>query len=108
MSTSCFGEVSSQTTLIIRVQNLKTHMYSVWKSFQGPGNDWPLALCDFRTIDHNSETITADVVFVNRFTENQRLYYSPRHKWYYYKDLGQDEVIMFRQTDSDIEGGGGE
>ncbi|OCK99206.1 uncharacterized protein K441DRAFT_539099 [Cenococcum geophilum 1.58] len=50
-----------------------------WKSFQGPGNDWPLALCDWRTIDRKSESITADVVFHNRFTENERIYYSPKH-----------------------------
>jgi hypothetical protein len=82
-------------------------MYSFWKSFQGPGNDWPLALCDCRTIDY-SENVAADVVYYNRFTENERLQYSPKHDWYYFKDLGEDEVIMLRQTDSDLEGGGGE
>jgi len=83
-------------------------MYSFWKSFQGPGNDWPLALCDWRTIDYSSESIAADVVYYNSFTENERLYYNSKHKWYYFKDLGSDEVIMLRQTDSNYEGGGGE
>jgi len=78
-----------------------------WKSFQVPGNDWPLALCDYRTIDYSSETITADVVFHDKFTENERVYYSPRHNWYYFKNLGKDEAIMFRQTDTQLEGGGG-
>lgn len=80
---------------------------SFWKSFQGPGNDWPLALCDCRTIDYNAETISADVVWNNRFTENVRLYHSSKHEWYYLKDLAEDEVVMLRQTDSDLEGGGG-
>ncbi|KAH8585360.1 hypothetical protein B0O99DRAFT_647146 [Bisporella sp. PMI_857] len=78
-----------------------------WKSFQGPGNDWPLALCDYRTIRYGVESTPTDRVYHNRFTENQRLYFSPDHKWYYFKDLGIDEVLMFRQTDSDLEGGGG-
>lgn len=82
-------------------------MYSFWKSFQVPGNDWPLAFCDYRTIDYSSETITADVVFPDKFTENERVYYSPKHHWYYFKDLGEDEAIMFRQTDTQLEGGGG-
>ncbi|OCK88818.1 uncharacterized protein K441DRAFT_645948 [Cenococcum geophilum 1.58] len=80
-----------------------------WKSFQGPGNDWPLALCDWRTVDCKSELIAADAVYRDRYTENQRLYYGLKHKWYYIKDLGDDEVIMIRQTDSnlnDFEGGG--
>ena len=74
---------------------------------QGRGNDWPLALCDQRTIDRQSDSIMADVVFYNRFTENERLYYNARHTWYYFQDLADDEVIVFRQTDSDIKGGGG-
>ncbi|KAI0114265.1 hypothetical protein F4776DRAFT_666933 [Hypoxylon sp. NC0597] len=80
---------------------------NVWKPLQGGGNDWPLALCDPRTIDHTSESIVADVVFADRFTENVRLYYSPKHEWYYFKDLKDDEVIVFRQTDSALDGAGG-
>lgn len=80
---------------------------SFWKSLQGPGNDWPLAFCDWRTVNRKCDTISADVVFHNRFTENERLYYSPKHKWYYFQDLGDDEVVVFRQTDSEVENGGG-
>ena len=82
--------------------------YSLWKPLQGAGNDWPLALCDSRTTNRRSGAIAADVVFHNRFTENQLVYSHPAHQWYYFKDLGIDEVIMFRQTDTDLEGGGGE
>ncbi|KAH8592553.1 hypothetical protein B0O99DRAFT_743710 [Bisporella sp. PMI_857] len=80
---------------------------NVWKSFHGPGNDWPLALCDWRTIDRRTESITADMVARETFTENERFYYSPEHKWYYFKDLQDDEVIIFQQTDSDLNGRGG-
>jgi len=76
-------------------------MHSFWKSFQGPGNDWPLALCDWRTIDYSSETVAADVLYFNRF------HYSSKHEWYYFKDLSDDEVVMIRQTDSDLGAGGG-
>lgn len=80
---------------------------NVWKSLQGSGNDWPLALCDWRTIDRSTEGIPVDMVYHNRFTENEGVYYSPRHDWYYFKDLGEDEVIIFQQTDSSIQDGGG-
>lgn len=80
---------------------------NVWKSFHGPGNDWPLALCDWRAIDRSMESITADMVARKTFTENERFYHSPKHEWYYFKDLGDDEVILFRQTDSDPNGRGG-
>ncbi|KIW28117.1 uncharacterized protein PV07_07799 [Cladophialophora immunda] len=80
---------------------------NVWKSLQGPGNDWPLALCDWRTLDRPSESVVVDVVYSKDFTENESVYYSPNHKWYYFKDLQDDEVIVFHQTDSALPGGGG-
>ncbi|KAF8861027.1 hypothetical protein BDZ45DRAFT_740625 [Acephala macrosclerotiorum] len=101
------SEVNVPITFAKDIWELNTEIYSFWKSLQGPGNDWPLALCDYRTINYDSETISADVVWNNRFTENVRLYHSPKHEWYYLKDLAEDEVIMLRQTDSDLEGGGG-
>lgn len=50
----------------------------------------------------------ADIVFHNRFTENERAYHDSDHRWYYVKNIEDDEVIMFRQSDTDIQGGGGE
>lgn len=91
-----------------KIASVQAHMLSVWKSINQHGNDWPLALCDSRTIDSQSDSVIADVVFHNRFIENQRFYYSPKHTWYYFKDLEDSEVLLFRQTDSEIEGGGGE
>jgi hypothetical protein len=81
--------------------NRRAHSFSIWKSLQGPGNDWPLALCDPKTVDPSTDIVKADLVFTDRFTEIQRIYYNPNHKWYYVKDLANQEVIVFRQTDSD-------
>jgi hypothetical protein len=49
-----------------------------------------------------------DIVYEDRFTENARVYASPEHKWYYYKDLQEDEIVVFQQCDTTIEGGKGE
>ncbi|PVH82023.1 hypothetical protein DL98DRAFT_587032 [Cadophora sp. DSE1049] len=89
---------------IIQKQYRRLLTVTVWKSFQGPGNDWPLAVCSSRSINHEQETIAADVVFHDRFSENVRLYHSPNHEWYYFKDLGSDEVLLFTQADTDLEG----
>jgi hypothetical protein len=35
------------------------------------------------------------------------MYYDPGHDWYYVKDLGEDEILMFVQKDTDKPGGGG-
>lgn len=83
---------------------------SFWLAFQGPGNDWPLALCDCRTINYSTDAVEANLRYNNngKDIESTRFYYSSEHKWYYFKDLGSDEILMFRQTDSSLEGGGSE
>jgi hypothetical protein len=59
-------------------------------------------------MDYASDTIVTDVVYHDRFTENEKVFYNPDHEWYYVKDLRDDEIIMFLQKDSSIEGGGGQ
>ncbi|KAH7386373.1 hypothetical protein BKA64DRAFT_711600 [Cadophora sp. MPI-SDFR-AT-0126] len=88
-------------------QYRKLQTVTIWKSFHGPGNDWPLAVCSLRSINHEQETIAADVVFYDRFSENVRVYHSPKHEWYYFKDLAGDEVLLLEQVDTDLEGRAG-
>lgn len=93
--------------------NLEPNQYSrlvtvnLWKPIKGPIYDWPLAMCDPRTVDHGVETVGQDLVEREFFNENARVYYSKNHEWYYYPGLQQDEMLIFRQSDSSLEGGGG-
>jgi hypothetical protein len=80
---------------------------SLWKPITGPVHDWPLALCDLRTVDHATEVIGQDLVERDFFNENARVYHSNQHKWYYYRALQDDEVLVFKQSDSDSKQGAG-
>ncbi|KAI4595982.1 hypothetical protein KJ359_006274 [Pestalotiopsis sp. 9143b] len=85
----------------------KLCMINLWKSLQGPGNDWPLALCDRRTVDYDVDLMGQDMVSFDRVTENAKVYHSPRHDWYYLDEMRDDEVLVFQQFNSEVEGGGG-
>lgn len=65
-------------------------------------------MCDPRTVNHSVEVVGQDLVERDFFNENARVYYNENHKWYYYQGLQDEEVLVFRQSDSDIEQGGGE
>jgi hypothetical protein len=56
---------------------------------------------------HMTDCVSADAVFPDRFSENLRVYYNQEHRWYYVENLRDDEVLVFRQVDSSIVGGGG-
>jgi len=72
---------------------------SVWRVTQGPNNDWPLAICDYSTIDLNDLEST-DVIHKERIGESLRLYHNRSQRWYYLSDQNTDEVTIFRNTDS--------
>lgn len=74
---------------------------SVWRVLKGPNNDWPLALCDFQTVDLVNDFTTNDALHQKRQGENWLLYANSKHKWHYLSSQEEDELIIFRNTDSE-------
>ena len=73
---------------------------SVWRVLRGPNNDWPLAVCDYESVDLEADTINCDVIHEHCLGENILLFKNSKHKWYYlsYQDI--DDLIVFRNTSS--------
>ena len=71
----------------------------MWKPLIGPNDDWPLGICDYTTVQPEG-IVKADVLHVDRVTENQLLYPDERHRWYFVKDQQTTDLIVFRNTDS--------
>ena len=65
--------------------------------------DWPLALCDSRTIDRRSDVIPADAVYRKFVAENCMVHHNHDQRWYYLRDQEIDELLLFKATDSDLE-----
>jgi hypothetical protein len=78
--------------------------HSTWKPLRGPVRDWPLALCDARTLEASTDLEAADLVYAEYVVENRQIYQSDRHKWYYLSDQQPDEMWVFMQSDSDPNG----
>jgi hypothetical protein len=52
--------------------------------------------------------VAADAVSRDRVGEHTRVYYNDKHKWFYVDKMQRDEVLVFRQVDTEVMGGGGE
>ncbi|KAJ4374649.1 hypothetical protein N0V86_007522 [Didymella sp. IMI 355093] len=89
------------------VRELTRHVISFWKPIKGPVYDFPLTLCDRRTVDYATQTTAMDIVTFNSINENTRVYFDKKHEWYYWHGLQVDEVIAFVQADSDAENSAG-
>src|SRR3954451_3997196 len=80
-------------------------MLNLWRTFSPPPQDFPLAVCDARSI------APGDEVTVSAITEERNAgeivhdttgyLYNPDHRWYYFPDMTIDEVIVFKSHDSD-------
>ena len=87
---------------------------SVWRVFSPPSQDWPLALCDFRSVGAD-EGLPNQLYFVDRLPEDpfaevdeskmitsgSEFHYSPDHEWWYFPNMNRDEVLFFVFHDSD-------
>jgi hypothetical protein len=80
-------------------------IYHVWRSLTSAPQDAPLALCDGRTVKAQ-DCVAADTILdfpgsrLGR-TEATLFRYNAEQRWYYFPDMGRDEVIVFKDFDSD-------
>jgi hypothetical protein len=93
---------------LIPSQNSKrmTDKCSVWHPLQGPLVDWPLALCDGSTVDFENDTMAGDIVDKDAVFENTQVHFNPKQKWYYLPDQMPEELLIFKNADSEEEIGG--
>ena len=73
---------------------------SVWRVLR-PNDDWPLALCDYRTVDVEKDVRDTDALRIDRAEELSLLHYNKNHRWYYIPDQKPDCVIVFRNADAE-------
>lgn len=82
-------------------------VFNIWRTFSGPPQDMPLALCDARSVapeDKQACTITLQTSAGDVQTWDNLAYrYSPAHRWFYCSDMTRDEAYVFRSYDSSPE-----
>jgi hypothetical protein len=81
--------------------------FNIWRSFSGPPQDVPLALCDARTVAVD-DLLIADAIFdppgglPHWSFESWVVAYGAKHKWHWFPAMSRDEVIIFKTSDSDL------
>ncbi|CAK7237884.1 hypothetical protein SBRCBS47491_010190 [Sporothrix bragantina] len=82
------------------VLSRRWQLVNAWHPLRGPLVDWPLAVCDARTVDFARDTMAGDVVDRNQVFENTQVHFDERQMWYYLQNQTPDEVIIFKNADS--------
>ncbi|KAK7440398.1 hypothetical protein VKT23_017035 [Stygiomarasmius scandens] len=73
---------------------------NLWRPIGNPAYDWPLTLCDFRSIDYKKDFTPMALIYPDREGEILGVNYNPGHKWKYVKGMTPEELVLIKCYDS--------
>lgn len=73
---------------------------SAWRPLVGPCKDFPLAFCDYHSVNAAEDLETTDLINPNLVSESFSVYHNAMHKWYFLSRMMPDEVILLKQADT--------
>ncbi|KAK7047103.1 hypothetical protein VNI00_006768 [Paramarasmius palmivorus] len=73
---------------------------NLWRPISHPALDWPLAVCDYRSVNPKEDLVPVDLVYPDRVGETYGVNYNPDHKWKYLRGISPEEVILIKCYDS--------
>ncbi|KAJ3743709.1 hypothetical protein DFH05DRAFT_1242656 [Lentinula detonsa] len=73
---------------------------NLWRPISNPAYDWPLTLCDFRSIDKDRDLVPIALLYPDREGETYGVKYNPEHKWKYLKGMTPEEIVLIKCYDS--------
>lgn len=75
---------------------------NVWRPLIEPVRNFPLAVCDYQSIDAGRDLVPTRLKFPDwlKDKENYSVKYNENHRWYYWGRLSPEELIVFKCYDS--------
>jgi hypothetical protein len=76
---------------------------NVWRPIAEPVQSWPLALCDAQSLAWD-DLVVSERRYPDRVGETYRVHFNPRHRWFYFRQMRRDEVLLIKCFDSATDG----
>ena len=70
-------------------------LINLWRPICRPALDWPLGLCDYRSVEKD-DTFSVTLVYPDRTGETMGVKYNPNYKWIYYHAVTPDEGVLIK------------
>ncbi|KAF5367169.1 hypothetical protein D9758_004024 [Tetrapyrgos nigripes] len=77
---------------------------NLWRPISHPAYDWPLALCDFRSVDKEKDLAPVTLIYPDREGETLGVKYNPGYRFKYLKGMTPDELVLIKCYDSKEDG----
>jgi hypothetical protein len=80
-------------------------LYNIWRPTTTPPQDFPLAVCDARSVAPDDEitvaALTVEQGGVHIRHDTTGYLHNAAHRWHYYPDMTSAEVLVFKAHDTD-------
>ncbi|KAG2096738.1 uncharacterized protein F5147DRAFT_641514 [Suillus discolor] len=73
---------------------------NLWRPISHAAVDWPLALCDFRSVDFEKDLMPVALIYPDREGETFGVRYNPNHQWKYLKAMTPEEFVLIKCSNS--------
>ncbi|KAF8996120.1 hypothetical protein BDQ17DRAFT_1364751 [Cyathus striatus] len=77
---------------------------NLWRPIKHAAYDFPLALCDYRSVDTEKEVVPVTLKYPDFNGETMLVQYSPNHKWKYLRGMTPEEFVLIKCFDSNEDG----
>lgn len=82
----------------------RVRIINVWKPIEYPVHHYPLGVTDFTSVDVERDMVKT---YLKKWTGEESSFYTvryhPKHKWYFLDEQSPDELLLFKNYDSDPE-----
>ncbi|KAL4068713.1 hypothetical protein V8B97DRAFT_790605 [Scleroderma yunnanense] len=74
---------------------------SLWRPIAHPAIDWPLALCDSRSVNPERDLMATTLIYPDRKDDTNCVKYNSGHRWVYKSAMEPEDFVILKTFDSD-------
>jgi hypothetical protein len=71
-------------------------LINLWRPIENPAIDWPLGLCDYRSVESERDSFPMALIYPDREGEILGVQYNPKHNWKYLYGMTTDEIVLIK------------
>ena len=69
---------------------------NLWRPIHHAALDWPLALCDFNSVDRNRDLVPHTLKYPDRDGETYGVQWNENHQWKYVRGMTPEEGVLIK------------
>jgi hypothetical protein len=69
---------------------------NLWRPISHEAYDWPLTLCDYNSINKETDLVASRLIYPDREGETFNVLFNPNHQWNYLRGMRPDEYVLIK------------